>query len=247
MARVSTSVRGVLGQVALWLALLGSFAAVATLPSAARAAGDATGRIEGGVQVMRRSLLGGLRESYDKSGVVVYVTGFTRAGSRPTALLHQRGEQFEPRVLPVVQGQEVTFPNHDRIYHNVFSVSPLATFDLGQYKSSDAPRTVPFEKPGLVPVYCNIHPQMLSYVVVLENDAYAVSGADGRFAIDGVPAGIDLVVHAWAPGAQRVSQPLRVAAGQTATLSFAIEQTERIPPHKRKDGSDYPKPGYDRE
>ncbi|RIL05765.1 MAG: hypothetical protein DCC71_09105 [Proteobacteria bacterium] len=220
---------------------------VAAAAAAPARAGGATGRVEGSVQVLRRSLLGGLRESYDKSGVVVYVTGFTSGAPASTARLHQRGEQFDPRVLPVVQGQEVTFPNHDRIYHNVFSVSPLATFDLGQYKSTDAPRTVPFEKAGLVPVYCNIHPQMLSYVVVLENDAYAVTAADGRFAIDGVPADTDLVLNAWAPGAPRVSQPLRVAPGQAAAATFTIQQTERIPPHKRKDGSDYPKPGYDRE
>ena len=73
----------------------------------------------------------------------------------------------------------MSFPNRDRLYHNVFSVSPTLSFDLGQYKSSDPPRTQVFEKAGLVPVYCNIHPQMISYVVVLENRAFAVTGEDG--------------------------------------------------------------------
>ncbi|MCX5740766.1 MAG: hypothetical protein NTZ61_20145 [Proteobacteria bacterium] len=206
------------------------------------AGADATGTVRGSVQLLRRSFIGGLHDNEDKSGVVVYVTGFTRVAPKPDALLHQRKEHFDPRILPVVQGQTVSFPNHDRIYHNVFSVSPLATFDLGQYKSTDSPRTVTFERAGLVPVYCNIHPQMLSYVVVLENDAYAVTEADGRFAIDGIPSGTDLTLNAWAPGAKRVSQPLRVDTQPGAEVQLRVEQTEGIAPHKRKDGSDYPPP-----
>ncbi len=207
---------------------------------------EATGSVRGSVQLLSRSLFGGLKDSDDRSGVVVYVTGFARVAANADAQLQQRKERFDPRILPVVQGQTVSFPNHDRIYHNVFSVSPLATFDLGQYKSTDTPRTVTFEKPGLVSVYCNIHPQMLSYVVVLENDAYAVTQEDGRFAIDGVPLDTDLVLNAWAPGAKRVSQPLRVEAQPGAEIQLRIEQTEGIAPHKRKDGSDYPQPpSYD--
>ena len=221
-------------------------AAIALPIGVATASADATGRVYGNVQLLRRSFLGALKDNDDKSGVVVYVTGFTRVAPKPDALLQQRKERFEPRILPVVQGQTVSFPNHDRIYHNVFSVSPLATFDLGQYKSTDSPRTVTFERAGLVPVYCNIHPQMLSYVVVLENDAYAVTESDGRFAIDGIPSGTDLTLNAWAPGAKRVSQPLRVDTQPGPELQLRVEQTEGIEPHKRKDGSDYPPPpSYD--
>jgi plastocyanin len=210
------------------------------------ASADATGAVRGSVQLLRRSLFGGLSDNEDKSGVLVYVTGFSRVAPKPDALLQQRKERFDPRILPVVQGQTVSFPNHDRIYHNVFSVSPLATFDLGQYKSTDTPRTVTFERAGLVPVYCNIHPQMLSYVVVLENDAYAVTQTDGRFAIDGIPLGTDLILNAWAPGAQRVSQPLHLEAQPAAEVQLRVEQTEGVAPHKRKDGSDYPPPpSYD--
>jgi plastocyanin len=227
--------------------LLSALLTAIALPAGVAIAGvDSTGSVRGSVQLLRRSFIGGLRESDDKSGVVVYVTGFTRVAPKPDALLQQRKERFDPRILPVVQGQTVSFPNHDRIYHNVFSVSPLATFDLGQYKSTDSPRTVTFERAGLVPVYCNIHPQMLSYVVVLENDAYAVTEADGRFAIDGIPLGTDLTLNAWAPGAKRVSQPLRVDSQPGAEVQLRIEQTEGIAPHKRKDGSDYPPPpSYD--
>jgi plastocyanin len=196
--------------------------------------------VRGTVTVLRKPLFGGLEPAEDASGVLVYVTGFTREPPAEQVALHQRDKTFEPRVLPVVTGQRVVFPNHDDIYHNVFSVSPVQSFDLGQYKSTDPPRTVAFERAGLVPVYCNIHPQMLSYVVVLENDAYQTTGEDGSFAIENLPAG-ELVVNAWLPGAQRASQAVVVEPGRPVEIQLELRQTEKIRPHKRKDGSDYPK------
>lgn len=217
---------------------------LAVLPAVAGA--EPTGAVRGAVELLRKGAFGGVKPSKDASGVLVYVTGFSAPPPAEIAELRQHRQRFHPRVLPIVKGQTVSFPNQDRIYHNVFSVSPLATFDLGQYKEKDPPRDVTFEKPGLVPVYCNIHPQMLSYVAVLENDAFAVTAKDGRFEIAGVPVG-EHVLSAWAPGAQRVSQPLRIQAGGTTEVQLRVEQSERIPPHKRKDGSDYPEPEYDRE
>jgi len=91
-----------------------------------------------------------------------------------------------------------------------------------------------------VPVYCNILPQMLSYVVVLENGAFATTAADGSFAIEGIPPG-ERAVNAWLPGAQRASETVVIEPGGVAELRLELRQTEKIGPHKRKDGSDYPR------
>ena len=99
-----------------------------------------------------------------------------------------RDKRFEPRVLAVPQGSAVTFPNYDKIFHNVFSLSETSPFDLGLYRNGAA-RTTSFETPGVVRVYCNIHPQMAAYVVVLDGNLYAQTGKDGLALVSGVPAG----------------------------------------------------------
>jgi plastocyanin len=200
------------------------------------------GVIQGSVALHRKRLFGRAERASEVRDVIVYVTGFS--GPPPagaSAILDQHGEQFAPRLLPVVSGQEVAFPNRDRIYHNVFSVSPVKSFDLGQYKSTDPPKRERFERPGLVPVYCNIHPHMIAYVVVLENAAYALAAPDGRYAIRGVPAGRHSV-YAWTPGAEPVRKQIEVVAGLRATVDFELVGGA-LPPHKRKDGSEYPPPG----
>lgn len=222
------------------LALLAAAPAPAAEPAAPGASASPGAVVSGRVRVLARSLFGGLREREDRSGVLVYLTGFRRPPPSGAARLRQIGEHFEPRVLPVVAGQSVVFPNEDPIYHNVFSVSPVQPFDLGQYKAGDPPRAQVFERPGLVPVYCNIHPRMISYVAVLENDAFATTDASGEFEIRGAPPG-RVVLHAWIPGAERVSREIELHEGQPAVLELELRSLEKVRPHKRKDGSEYPK------
>jgi plastocyanin len=201
-----------------------------------------TTRVIGSVRVQERALFSGLREREDRSGVVVYLTGFSAPGATGKVTLGQRDERFDHKVLPVVAGQRIEFPNYDRLYHNVFSVSPVKSFDLGQYKSSDQPRSVVFDTPGLVPVFCNIHPNMISYVLVLENPSWVVTGSDGSFDLRGAPPG-PVTVNAWLPGARHVSREIVVAEGAEAQVDLELQATERIEPHLRKDGSPYPRPG----
>jgi plastocyanin len=209
-----------------------------------RAAEPATGVLKGSVKVLKKGFFGRIGESDDRSGVLLYVTGYDEPAPAEVAQLVQQNERFVPRLLPIVAGQTVSFPNRDRLYHNVFSVAAAMSFDLGQYKSTDPPRTQTFDKPGLVPVYCNIHPQMISYVVVLENRAFALTGEDGAFELRGVRAG-HRALNAWMPGAQRVTREVDVTAGGEAELELTVEQTQAIPPHLRKDGTPYPPKTYE--
>lgn len=198
------------------------------------------GRVSGTVTVLEKRFMGSFKEKSDMSGAIVYIIGFKNESPKWVPTLVQENKSFHPMVLPIVAGQTVSFPNHDNIYHNVFSVSPIKSFDLGQYKSSDPPKNITFDRPGLVPVFCNIHPRMISFVVVLENSAFAETDKDGKFTISNVPPG-KYTINAWKPKAQRVSTEIEVLPGQETKVNLELKETEKIPPHKRKDGSDYPR------
>ncbi len=197
------------------------------------------GFISGTVTVFQKQLFGKFKKKEDMSGVLVYVTGFKSEAPREIPDIVQKNMTFYPEILPIVVGQKIRFPNKDDIYHNVFSISPVNCFDLGQYKGVETPKTVLFEKPGLVTVFCNIHPQMITYVAVLENKAFAMTNQEGVFQIQDVPPGA-YKIHAWLPNAKRVTKEVLTKPGLKNVINLEISQTIKVTPHKRKDGSPYP-------
>lgn len=208
-----------------------------------------TGYVTGKATVYEKKFFGGLKQKKDMSNTVVYITGFKTKAPAKIMEISQKNKRFVPYILPLVAGQGVRFPNQDKIYHNVFSISPLATFDLGQYKGSDPARTVVLENYGVVPIYCNIHPKMIAYAVVLENTAFALTDNEGAFRIDNLPAGT-YTINAWRPKAKRVNQAIVIQAGQPAEVHMELKEAGRIGPHRRKDGTQYPNEsgptGYDK-
>lgn len=100
----------------------------------------------------------------------------------------QQSIQFNPFVLIVPVGSNVTFPNKDNVRHHVYSFSPVKKFELKLY-GRDESRSVRFDKAGIVPLGCNIHDQMIAFVVVVDTPFAAKTGADGVAVIKGLPAG----------------------------------------------------------
>ncbi len=176
----------------------------------------------------------------DASNAVVWIEGAPRrGGGTGKAEMKQSSKRFEPRVVAVPRNATVEFPNADPIYHNVFSVSGANRFDLGLYRSG-ASRSKRFEEPGLVRVYCNIHPQMVGFVMVVDSDFVAVTGPDGSFRFDDVPSGA-YVLKAWHEEGGEVSLPAMVRPGGEAPLNPHIDVSGfRAEPHKNKYGKDYP-------
>lgn len=107
----------------------------------------------------------------------------------------QKDATFRPHVMPVMVGTKVEWPNHDEIFHNVFSVSEAKEFDLGLYKDPTI-KDVTFHKPGRVDVFCSIHSQMNCVILVLKNPFFAATDSKGNFKIADVPAGT-YKVKAW--------------------------------------------------
>jgi plastocyanin len=104
------------------------------------------------------------------------------------ARMDQRNEQFIPRVLAVTVGTVVDFPNNDATFHNVFSFAREKTFDLGRYPKGES-KAVTFEKPGIIPISCDIHRHMSAYILVFSHPFFTMTDDDGRYAIPGVPPG----------------------------------------------------------
>jgi plastocyanin len=127
---------------------------------------------------------------------IVFIEGPTAGKAAPpekpvqvvTRRITQRGAMFTPNVLPVLVGTTVEWPNHDDIYHNVFSISDAKPFDLGLYKDPEVKR-VTFDKAGRVDVFCSIHSAMSCTVLVLENPFFAATDERGKYIIANVPAG----------------------------------------------------------
>jgi len=157
---------------------------------------------------------------------VVYLEGeFTpeqwAAAPRMNELI-QKGLQFQASVMPVAAGSEVTFPNEDDTFHNVFSYSPAKTFDLGRYRKGDDPGTVVFDEPGEIAVFCEIHRHMRSTILVLDTPVFTVTNDDGAFELPDVPAGDYELVIWYGPGAT-TRQPVTVPPG---TQSLAVTPVE---------------------
>jgi plastocyanin len=153
-----------------------------------------------------------------------------------------RNKTFEPHVEVVPLGGSVSFPNHDEIMHNVFSLSKGNKFDLGLYKNG-AKKDFTFANPGLVRVYCNIHPQMSALLQVMENPFFAWTTPDGGFIIDGVPPG-NYQLKAWHEEGE-TTQPLSVTEAGASGLLVRIDVSGFAKrPHMNKFGKPYKREKY---
>ncbi len=132
----------------------------------------------------------------------------------------QLGETFLPNVLPVVKGSTVEFPNQDPIFHNVFSLSKTKSFDLGRYPKGSS-RSVTFDQPGIVPVFCHLHSNMSAIILVLDNPFFAVPGSDGSYLINDIPPGSYKLI-AWHQRSKPSEHRVQVVAGQTTELKLLI-------------------------
>ncbi|HVK89262.1 MAG TPA: carboxypeptidase regulatory-like domain-containing protein [Kofleriaceae bacterium] len=211
-------------------ALLFTFAA---LLSSSVAAAPKGGTVKGTINVLAKGA-----PKADKSKVVVYLEDVPGDPPKPkNATIRQIEKQFDPPLTIVVKGATVGFPNEDKIFHNVFSVSKPARFDLGLYKSGTA-KSVEMKRAGVVDVYCNIHPDMVAKVKVLENGFYTITDKTGAFTIDGVPPG-EYPIVAWLPTGDEAKGTVTVKAGQVASVQLQVTEVAKKTTHTRKDGTPY--------
>jgi plastocyanin len=192
-----------------WMVVLAlaSFAPLSTLR------GQAVGvRVTGRITILEKRN----KPSPDLGAAVIYLEG-TGPAPTPAAIdITINDKVYRPRVVVIPVGSTVRFPNTDPFDHNVFSVTEPNQFDLGLYGRGEA-KTHTFTRPGLVRVYCNVHPRMVAYVVVMPNRYYAQSGADGSFTIENVAPG-HYRLHVWH---ERISA--EIVKDVTVTATGAVD------------------------
>ena len=180
--------------------------------------------------------------SSDLADALVWLepVGTTRLQTVPTTeRIQLKGRQFSPRVRAVPLGSTIEFPNDDSFSHNVFSKTPEGAFDTGVYPRGRT-KGETFREAGIFPIYCNIHPRMTGYVIVLKTPYYAQAGDDGRYTMTGVPAGT-YMMHLWHDRAsQEVTKPVTVgSAGMGAGRVELDVRGYRFVQHKNKFGQEY--------
>lgn len=109
--------------------------------------------------------------------------------------LAQAQRRFMPEVLLVTRGTSVDFPNRDEVRHHVYSFSPAKRFELKLYIGRPA-NPVLFDMPGVVVLGCNIHDDMVGWVLVLDTPHYGRTDAAGRLVLKDVPPG-SYQLRAW--------------------------------------------------
>jgi len=163
-------------------------------------------------------------------------TAPTRPGSVTVA---QKNKTFVPRVIGVPVGSTVNFPNDDQIFHNVFSLSPPQPFDLGLYRAGES-KTRTFTQPAIYNVFCNIHPQMVAFVVVAATPWITTTAADGSWRLE-VPPGRYRVT---ALSERSAPASTEVRAGQSPVVITLDESRGVQTTHLNKFGKPYPPAAY---
>ena len=161
------------------------------------------------------------------ANVVVFVQDPPRTAtpSATRARIAQQDESFSPRVVAITRGSVVEFPNGDPFFHDVFSLSRAATFDLGSYPRGSS-RAWQFPRAGIVKVYCHIHSHMSASILVFDHRFFTIPGPDGSFTIDNLPAGT-YRVSAWHERIGENVQPVRIDPGRAAEIQFSLPVATR--------------------
>jgi plastocyanin len=148
----------------------------------------------------------------------------TVSASAIFATMRQRRERFEPELLVVPVGSTVAFPNFDAIFHNIFSLSRAQSFDLGYYAEGKS-RSVKFVKPGIVQVYCHVHPDMHAVIAVVSTAWFGKPRQDGTFSWSDVPPG-KYTLHIWQKSVGLFDKAVMVPPNGDAHLVISLPEED---------------------
>jgi plastocyanin len=157
----------------------------------------------------------------DPIRAAIYLEGdFPKTNATTKAEVGQKHYQFAPGLLVVQKGTEIAFPNYDKEFHNVFSLSKPKRLDLGNYRKDQEPPVILFDKPGVVDLYCKIHSHMRGTILVVETPYYTQTVPQtGAFKLENLPPGKH-VLKMWLSKEVYAEQPVELKEGETVKVDF---------------------------
>jgi plastocyanin len=235
--RITEPLACVLSRSALQLgaACAGVLAAVSMAMPLSPEASAMPGRIEGVVRLVAsgegpivsgaypsRRVNRPVPHSPEISNVIVFIKDAPRWTnlSPMRARMVQVDETFTPRVVAITRGSTVEFPNSDPYFHNVFSLSRTANFDLGRYPRGQT-RARAFFQAGLIKVFCHLHSHMSASIMVFDHPHFTGPADDGSFVLTEIPAG-EYRLSAWHERIGESPKTVRVEPGATTRVEFAL-------------------------
>ena len=161
-----------------------------------------------------------------KGESVVYVeaaAGKTFPAPTQHVTMDQKGLMFVPHIVAIQQGTTVEFLNSDSVAHNVFwpsiSGNKKLSHNLGTWPQGQR-QSYKFDTAGIVPLFCNVHPDMAGYLIVSPTPFFATTDKTGAYKIESLPDG-DYTVTAWNEGAKSKSNPVKVAGDTSADFTLS--------------------------
>jgi len=162
----------------------------------------------------------GVRDSADAVVYVAAAQGKTFPAPAAHASINQQNLLFAPHVLPVLVGTTVDFLNSDTVLHNVFSPDSCADkFNLGTWPKGQI-KSFTFKKECAATLLCKVHPEMEAFVVAVPTPYFAVTKADGSYAIANVPDG-SYTLKVWHPKLKGVQKTVAVAGPTSVEFEIA--------------------------
>jgi hypothetical protein len=151
--------------------------------------------------------------------------------------MNQHDLAFSPHLLVVETGAAVEFPNDDAVSHHVYSFSDARRFDFTVVSESVHAPLI-FDTPGLVVLSCNIHDDMLGYILVVATPHFEKTDGDGRAVLGSLPPG-RYELSIWTPRAKSKDLPEAaiVDVGTGETVEFAHRFDKLYAPHRHSDTS----------
>ena len=228
-------------QIAAMIIAAVSLIAPATTVAGREAGQGATGRVTGSVKLTMANSVPSSAAAYERRSigprpnaqpelrnVVIFFADLPATKGAPMqASIAQRDEQFVPHLVAVTVGSSVAFPNQDPFFHNVFSLSRGASFNLGRYPSG-ASRSRVVTRPGIIKVFCEIHSQMSAVIRVFDHPWFTVPSEEGTFTIDNVPAG-EYTLAAWHERIGERRDKVTIRAGAATQINFTLPVLEPAP------------------